>query len=84
MSIDNGNSPVKHRKIEIFWDEGNQQAGIRFNNDEFKNPLFVVAVIEMAAQALKSMVLESQARVTQQQMAQQAHDAKMLRNLKIN
>lgn len=84
MSILNGSSPQSFPKIEIFWDAGNQQAGIRFNNEEFKNPMFAIAVIGMAVEGLKAMVLEAQARAAQQQMAQAAQEAKLLRNLKIN
>ena len=84
MGILNGSSPQSFPKIEIFWDAGNQQAGIRFNNDEFKNPMFVIAIVGMAAEGLKAMVLEAQARAAQQQMAQAAQEAKLLRNLKIN
>ena len=84
MGILNGSSPQSFPKIEIFWDAGNQQAGIRFNNDEFKNPMFVVAILGMAAEGVKAMVQDAQARSVQQQMVQAAQEAKLLRNLKIN
>ena len=70
--------------IKVAWDSHLQNVGVSFDRDVFKNPMFVVAVLDMAKQAVEGMIREAQARAIQQQMAQQVQEAQLIRKLGIN